>query len=403
MTSRRTPTDFAALGGIPLFDEIIHVGRPNIGDRAEFLRLVQSVLDSRQFTNGGPLVRRFEAMLSEHLEVRNVVCVTNATLGLQLLYRALELQGEILLPSFTFVATAHSALWEGLTPVFCEISPTEHTIDPADVEQRVSAKTAAILGVHIWGQPCPIAALQEIASKRRIPLIFDAAHAFTSSYEGRQIGSFGEAEVFSFHATKFLNTFEGGAISTDSDELAHRLRLMVNFGFSGYDEVSLLGTNAKMSEVPAAMGLASLGGLDQILSRNRDNLMAYRKGLSDVAGVQLLDLDITSNNCQYAVAVVDEEVTGLSRDSLASLLWAENVRARRYFHPGCHRMEPYRSLLPATELPVTEDVCSRVLVLPTGSSVDRGMVRQISQLIASAIELAPLLRDRLAQSTYPPS
>jgi dTDP-4-amino-4,6-dideoxygalactose transaminase len=177
---------------------------------------------------------------------------------------------------------------------------------------------------------------------------------------------------------------------------------MVNFGFSGYDEVSLLGTNAKMSEVPAAMGLASLGGLDQILSRNRDNLMAYRKGLSDVAGVQLLDLDITSNNCQYAVAVVDEEVTGLSRDSLASLLWAENVRARRYFHPGCHRMEPYRSLLPATELPVTEDVCSRVLVLPTGSSVDRGMVRQISQLIASAIELAPLLRDRLAQSTYPP-
>ena len=199
--------------------------------------------------------------------------------------------------------------------------------------------------MHLWGRASAVDELDDIARRHGLTLMYDAAHALLCSHRGRMIGGFGEAEVFSFHATKFVNSFEGGAIATDDDELAHRARLMRNFGFTDYDEVQALGTNGKMSEVSAAMGLTSLESADEFIAVNRRNYLAYRRGLAAVPGIDLLrtprrSRTTTSTSSWKSTA----NVPGLSRDQLQRLLWAENVVARRYFYPGCHRMEPYRSM-----------------------------------------------------------
>ncbi|MEI2422502.1 DegT/DnrJ/EryC1/StrS family aminotransferase, partial [Arthrospira platensis SPKY2] len=172
----------------------------------------------------------------------------NGTIALEILIRATELKGEVIVPSFTFIATAHALQWQEITPVFCDIDPKTHTLDPLAVEKMITPRTSGIIGVHVWGQPCNIEALTEIANQHNLKLVFDASHAFGCSYQGTMIGNFGEAEVFSFHATKFVNTFEGGAVVTNNDELAAKIRLMKNFGFAGFDNVIYIGTNGKMDE-----------------------------------------------------------------------------------------------------------------------------------------------------------
>ena len=236
----------------------------------------------------------------------------------------------------------------------------------------ITPRTSGIIGVHTWGRPCDIDALEAIARRRNLQLLFDAAHAFGCSYRGKAIGGFGRCEVFSFHATKFFNTFEGGAVVTNDDALAAKMRLMRNFGFSGNDNVIYIGTNGKMTEVCAAMGLTSLESVAEFMAVNRRNHLAYSRGLSGIPGVSLMPYDETETaNWQYIVLEVEEGRTGLTRDELVEVLTAENVLARRYFFPGCHRMEPYRSYFPhaALVLPETEKLCRRVMVLPNGTSV----------------------------------
>jgi dTDP-4-amino-4,6-dideoxygalactose transaminase len=213
------------------------------------------------------------------------------------------------------------------------------------------------------------------------------------------IGNFGDAEVFSFHATKFVNAFEGGAVVTNNDELASRIRLMKNFGFSGYDEVIYVGTNGKMSEVSAAMGLTSLESLAEFTAINRLNYWQYRDELDGIAGLRLLSYDETEQcNYQYIVLEIDSQVVPISRDALLQALWAENVIARRYFYPGCHRMEPYRSCYPdvGARLPVTEKVADRVLLLPTGTSVGKEEIATICSIIRGAIRKGPAVMRHLS-------
>ena len=222
--------------------------------------------------------------------------------------------------------------------------------------------------------------------------MFDAAHAFNCSYRGRMIGGFGNAEVFSFHATKFFNTLEGGAVATNDDHLAQQIRLMKNFGFAGYDNVIYVGTNGKMNEVSAAFGLVGLQNLDEFMSVNRRNYQAYRQGLAGVPGISLIAYDeAEQHNYQYIVCEVDSAETGISRDALIELLHAENVIARRYFYPGCHRMEPYRSYFPHAGLllPHTEALAQRVMLLPTGTAVDPEQIEKICRIIALAVDNAP--------------
>ncbi|HTG43796.1 MAG TPA: DegT/DnrJ/EryC1/StrS family aminotransferase, partial [Verrucomicrobiae bacterium] len=246
--------DLAIFSGKPAFPEKLHVGRPNIGNRAKLLERFNDLLDRRWLTNNGQYVQDFEARLREKTGTRHCIPICNATVALEIAIRALELSGEVIIPSFTFIASAHALQWQQITPVFCDIDPKTHNLDPAKVEAQITPRTTGIMGVHLWGRPCAIGQLEEIASRRKLKLLFDASHAFGCAYEGRSIGNFGDAEVFSFHATKFLNSFEGGAIATNNDELAGKIRLMKNFGFAGFDNVIYIGTNGKMSEISAAMG-----------------------------------------------------------------------------------------------------------------------------------------------------
>jgi dTDP-4-amino-4,6-dideoxygalactose transaminase len=230
-------------------------------------------------------------------------------------------------------------------------------------------------------------------------VFYDAAHAFGASSEGRMAGRFGSCEIFSFHATKFLNSFEGGAVVTNDDELAEKLRLVRNFGFAGLDRVVYLGINGKMTEVAAAMGLTSLDAIDELIAINRRNYETYVEGLSAVDGVSVIEYDSRDrNNYQYVVIEVDPAAAGLNRDELIGVLLAENVFARKYFWPGCHRMEPYRSLQPNASLllPETERVAARVVVLPTGQTVTTEAVETIVDIVASALQNASAVREHCA-------
>ena len=366
----------------------LHVGRPNVGNRERLMERINNILDRRWLTNNGPYVQEFEQRVAELLGVKHCIAMCNGTIALEIAIRALDLSGEVIMPSYTFIATAHALQWQQITPVFCDISEYPHNIDPNRIEGLITPKTSAIIGVHAWGIPCNAEAIQDIAQRHDLKVMYDAAHAFGCSHGGRMIGSFGEAEVFSFHATKFVNTFEGGAVVTNSDELAKKIRLMKNFGFVGEDEVGHVGTNGKMSEISAAMGLTSLESMHEFIEVNYTNYKQYEKGFEDVPGVQLLKYDEKEkNNYQYIIAEVDEDLTGISRDEIITALRDQDVLARRYFYPGCHNMEPYRSFFPHARLllPVTELVARRVIVLPTGTSMDNESIIRVCNIIKEAI------------------
>lgn len=392
-TTKKQPSDLACLGGPPLFAEKLYVGRPNLCARAKLHAALDQIFDNRWLTNDGPFLRRFEEKLQEYLGVRHVVAVCNATIGLQMVYRALgrvqPARRKALMPAFTFIATAHAWEWEGGVPVFCDVDPERHLLDPTAVAAQLDDEAALIVGVHTWGQPGRIDELEALAKARKVPLVFDSAHAFSNFHGSRRIGGFGDAEVFSFHATKFFNTFEGGAIATNDDALAAELRHMRNFGFAGYDRVVRLGTNGKMQEISAAMGLALLDELDGLLETNRRNYRAYREAFAGVPGISLLELEKPETlNCQYVVGTLAPELPAFARDLLVDVLWAENVLARKYFYPGCHRAAPYAARAPVPVLPVTDDLCRRVVVFPTGTAVAPDQIRRIADTVRFVLEHA---------------
>ena len=395
---KQKPSNLAILGGQPAFTEKLHVGRPNLGHRERFLTRVNEILDRRWLTNQGVNVQELETRLADLLGVKHCIVMCNGTVALEIAIRGLRLTGEVIVPSMTFIATAHALQWQRITPIFCDIDPKTHNLDPERVEALITPRTTGILGVHLWGRPGPVEALADIARRHNLKLMYDAAHAFGCSHRGRMIGNFGDAEVFSFHATKFFNTLEGGAVVTNNDELAAKIRLMKNFGFKDYDEVIYIGTNGKMNEISAAMGLTLLDELDEVLATNRRHYHQYRQELAGLPGLKLIDYDESEAcNYQYIVLEVDETEAGLSRDLLLAILQAENVIARRYFYPGCHRMEPYRSYFPHAGLllPQTERLVERVLVLPTGTGVEPDQISQICRLIRLVIEYRAYIVNKL--------
>ncbi len=379
--------ELAIFGGPPAFDEPLHVGRPNPGDRARFLARVDEILARNWLTNDGPVVREFEERIRELTGAPHAIAVANGTLGLSLTAGALDLEGEVIMPSFTFVGTAHAIAWLGLEPRFVDVDETSHTLAPEAASTAVGDRTAAILPVHLWGNVCDVEALGTIARDAGIPVFYDAAHALLCGRDGRLVGGFGAAEVFSFHATKFVHAFEGGAVTTTEDDLADRLRLMRNFGFAGVDRVVTLGVNAKMSEVSAAMGLTVLDSVDTIVARNRGNREAYAAAMGPIPGLDLVGPSANDrSNDQYVVVHVDADAAGVDRDWLVEALWAEGVLARRYFTPGCHRSAPYDRAGAQPTLPVTERLCNDVLVLPTGLAVTPSDATVVGELLAQAVD-----------------
>lgn len=365
-----------------------HVGRPNLGDRARFLERVNEILDRRWLSNLGPVLLEFEKRVAETLGVRHAVATCNATAALEIACRALNLNGEVIMPSYTFVATAHALQWQGITPVFADLDPASHNIDPGRIERLITPRTTGIVGVHVWGRACDTSAIEAIARKHNLKVMYDASHGFGCSAGGQMLGGFGSCEVFSFHATKFINTLEGGVVATNDADLAHQIRMMTNFGFTGSDRVDYLGINGKMNEVCAAMGLTNLESMDEIIAVNKRNYLTYCAELEAMQGISVVQYDPSErNNYQYVVIEVDPHVSPCDRDEIVEALHAESIFARKYFWPGCHRMEPYRSLQPNASLLLleTERLAARVIVLPTGQTVDEQTVSRVCKIIRRCV------------------
>jgi dTDP-4-amino-4,6-dideoxygalactose transaminase len=385
----RSRSDLAINGAPPAFPEPLHVGRPNISNRERFLQLVGQVLDKHWLTNNGPLVQEFERRIAEYIGVKHCVAMCNGTIALEIAIRALRLEGEVIVPSWTFIATAHALSWQGITPVFADIDPRTHNLDPAAVRRMITPRTSGIIGVHLWGRAAPVEELQAIADEHGLKLMFDAAHAFGCSHRGQTIGRFGACEVLSFHATKAFNTMEGGAVVTNDDELAETMRLMRNFGFKGYDNAIHPGTNGKMIEMCAAMGLANLDALSDIFAVNREHYDEYMTAVRGIPRIALLPYDPAEHNSRHYVVVEADSIA--LRETIIAALHAENILARKYFWPGCHRMKPYRDLFPhaGLVLPNTEFIGDRVVVLPTGPNLPPEAVAFMGSLLRQLADTEP--------------
>jgi dTDP-4-amino-4,6-dideoxygalactose transaminase len=378
----------AIAGGRPMFDERVPIVSPEGLPGEEFLRDVRRILGSRQLTNA-TFVRRFEEAAEEYLGVAHCVAVSSCTAGLVLTLQALDLQGEIILPSFTFHASAHSLLWNGLKPVFADCDPETFCVDPHSIKLQLSARTAAILAVHLFGNPASIVEIQTIASDASIPLICDAAHAFGSDINCRRVGNFGVVEVFSFSPTKLLVAGEGGMIATRDTDLARTLRVARNYGDSGNYDPELAGLNARMSEFHAALALHGLNGLDARIDRRNQIRLHYERRLRPISGLSFQRIPLGNrSSCKDFAVLVDEAAFGKSRDWLCEALEKENIQVRRYFYPPVHRQKLYRDIWDKRPLPVTESISESILNLPIYSTLSDENVEKICDAILRCHEFA---------------
>ncbi|MCV6592325.1 MAG: aminotransferase class I/II-fold pyridoxal phosphate-dependent enzyme [Silicimonas sp.] len=400
----RALPDLALFGAQPAFDEMVHVGRPNMPNKRDFMERMDRMLDSGRLTNNGPMVGEFEDRVARISGVRDCVATCNGTVALELAIRALDMVGEVIVPSFTFVATVHSLWRQGIRPVFCDIDPVSHVLDVESVRSAITDRTTGILAVSLWGNDGRMEDLKCLADERGLRLLVDSAHSFGCGEMRPVAQGLCDAEVFSFHATKCVHAIEGGAIITDDDRLASKLRLMVNFGFAGEDLVQHTGTNGKMTEASAAMGLTSLEAMEEIFAHNRRNYFAYGRELAKIPGIRLMHRDRNEvQNFHYIVTEVDPDVVGIRRDDIVSALRLENIAARRYFHPGCHRMKPYSGLFPRAglSLPNTERLSDRIMVLPNGLSMDDESIRRVTRRIAEIVAAPAQVRAGLERCTDP--
>lgn len=371
----------------PLFDNPLHVGQLNFPNWEKAEKKFRKIFDNKYYTNHGPMVRELEEKLAEYLGVKHVVAMTNATIGLMIAAKALDVKGQIICPSFTFLATAQSLSWAGAKPFFCDVEIGSHCLDTQKVLDVVeNNEIGGILGVHLWGNTCNVEELEKIARQKNIPLYFDAAHAFGCTRNGVKVGSFGSLEVFSFHATKILNAGEGGCVCTNDDFLAKRLRnIRSSYGAGEIVEIPFTG-NGRMSEIQAAMALMSLEDIDFNITRNKNVHASYARYLGDIRGLKLLmpsSLD-DINNFQYVVIEIDKNDFGMSRDSLVQCLVENNIMAKKYFAPPVHLIYPfYEDSELRTQMNVTNVLSEKLLQLPSGSFVDELCVEKICTLIGS--------------------
>jgi dTDP-4-amino-4,6-dideoxygalactose transaminase len=355
----------AALGGQPLFPDGLPLARPALADPDAVARAARAILASGVLTNG-PTVRELEARSAEYLGVRHCVAVSSCTAGLMLVLRASGLSGDVVLPAFTFSATAHAVAWNGLRPKFADISLHDLLLDPEAAARSTGVRTSAILATHTYGTPCDVEALEELARLNGIRLFFDAAHAFGSRRGPAMIGGFGDAEVFSLSPTKVLIAGEGGIVATDDDELAERCRIGRDYGNPGDYDTRFLGLNARMSELHAATALGSFEDLEERIAERNRLAERYRKVFRELPGVDFPAVaDGDRSTYKDLTVLIDADAFGMDAARVAEALGAEGIQTRRYYAPPVHRQRAYRSLVPANgPLPVTDLAAARVLTLP---------------------------------------
>ena len=365
-------------------DTPIYVTRPSLPPLGEFITYLETIWEEKWITNNGSFHQLFEKELAQYLGVEYISVFSNGTLALITALRALNITGEVITTPFSFVATTHSLWWNGITPVFADIEPGYMNIDPKKIEEAITSKTTAIMGVHVYGNPCDVEAIQKEADKHNLKVIYDAAHAFGVKKNGESILNFGDLSVLSFHATKTFNTIEGGAIVCHSAEMKHHIDNLKNFGFRNEITVEEPGINAKMNEVQAAYGVLQLKYVDGYIAERKRVTESYRTKLEGTAGIKFLyDMDEVTHAYSYFPICVDPEVYGMQRDEIYELMKLDGVKTRRYFYPLISHFNPYCDLPSAAKelLPVAEKVSEQILCLPIYPELTEDEITYITNLI----------------------
>lgn len=389
----------AVLGGVPAFEAVLDIVKPALPSLDAIAPRLERAMQTGRITNNSQFVRELEELVCDVLQVRNCVAMCNGTLTLILALKGMGLRGKVVVPSFTFCATVHAVVWAGLEPLFADVDADTFNVTPETVEVVLTDDVSGIMPVHVFGSPCEIAGLESLAREHGVKLFFDSAQAVGSKYRGRRLGSFGDAESFSLHATKILPSGEGGLLTTEDDGLAGYLRSARNFGVQGDVDCTVLGLNAKMAEFPALLGIEGLKNLDRAIAHRRRLVAAYQELLAPMPGLRSQShLADAETNHQNFVVIVDGAAFGLSRDELLEALKVENITGRRYFYPAVHSTSAYARYFAAADptLPATVYLSERALCLPLHSEMSFETVDRICEAVRSIHSNARAVRDVLA-------
>lgn len=345
----------------------ILVTRSSMPTAEEYLEEIRPIFESHWMTNMGPVYKKFQHQLIDYLEVPYLSLFVNGHMALEMVIDALGLQregGEVITTPFTFVSTTHAIVRNGLVPVFCDIKPDDYTMDPKKIEALITEKTVAIIPVHVYGNMCDVEAIEEIAKKYNLKVIYDAAHAFGIKYKGIGVGNFGDATMFSFHATKVFNTIEGGGVAFKEPAYRTKLHEIKNFGIRGEEDAVSVGGNAKLDEFRAAMGICNLRHIEEYIAARHKVAERYNERLNGIPGIRLniQQPDVTTNYAYYPV-YFDERVFGKSRDQVYTELAEQDIRARKYFYPTINELSCYKGVYPLNT-PIAHDVSTHILTLP---------------------------------------
>lgn len=359
---------------------MINVTRSSMPEFEEYCEEIKDLWDSRWLTNMGVKHKQFEADLKAYLNTENICLYCNGHLALENIIAALELTGEVITTPFTFASTTHAIVRNGLTPIFCDINPDTYTIDVTKIEALITDKTSAIIPVHVYGNICDVEAIQAIADKHNLKVIYDAAHAFGVTYKGENVANFGDASMFSFHATKVFHSIEGGMVSFKNPDLYAVMNDRKNFGIRGPESVVYVGGNAKMNEFAAAMGICNLRHLDDEIAKRKSAVERYRERLGNVEGITLCPIqENVKTNYAYFPVVFDKGIFGLSRDEVMDNLAKEGIGARKYFYPLTNSFDCYDYDVNST--PVALDISLKILTLPLFADLDVETVDKICDII----------------------
>ena len=360
----------------------IFVTKAVLPSMEEYIAEITPLWESHWLTNMGVKHQELQEKLMQYLDVGNIDLLTNGHMSLELTLQALNLQGEVIITPFTFASTTHAIVRNGLEPVFCDINPDDFTLDPEMIESLITDRTSAIMPVDVYGNVSNVEAIERIAKKHELKVIYDDAHAFGVKYKGRGIGNYGDASCFSFHATKVFNTIEGGAVTFKDPTLQNTLYELKNFGIHGPEDVYAVGANAKMNEFCAAMGLCNLRHMDEIVLNRKTIVERYRERLSDVKGIQLnvIQKDVESNYAYFPV-VFDEKAFGSSREEVMQYLERHNVMVRKYFYPLTSSFQAFHRKYDVHKTPVALHISKRVLTLPLYPDLPIEDVDRICDLI----------------------
>lgn len=360
----------------------IMVTRSSMPPKEEYFKEITDIWDSHWLTNMGIKHQTLEKKLEDYLKVDHISLMVNGHLALELILQALNLTGEVITTPFTFASTTHAIIRNGLTPVFCDINPVDFTMDVTKIEELITDKTSAILPVHVYGNVCDVEKIDEIAKKYDLKVIYDAAHTFGVEYKHKGIGTFGDASMFSFHATKVFNTIEGGAVCFSDSSIGNKLYKLKNFGIKNEVIVDGIGSNAKMNEFQAAMGICNLKYVDTEIAKRQTIVERYRYHLSNIDGIQLSPIqDNVKPNYAYFPIIVDEKIFGASRNELYEEMAKHNIFARKYFYPLTNTFDCFNKRFNPYETPIALRISKRVLTLPLYADLSIKDVDRICEII----------------------